>query len=766
MSITTHDVRLAGCSPTPLAHYLKALGILRLVAEQVDADAMGWWQHDTFWLRSSLSADELTEFFANDYSPTPLVAPWNGGSGFYPKDNQEAMNTILAGNEKRLEPYRFVIAQCHQIISESSAEIEKAELLQIFRNRLPDFVIAWLDAAFVLTESGPKYPPLLGTGGNDGRLEFTNNFMQHLCTLVDAQTENPTDVCIPQFLESAFARLSASRRSATIGQFDPGSVGGSNSSSGFEAKSTVNSWDYILMLEGAMTFAAASVKRLESHSAGNLAYPFCVRTTGVGYESSNSSDESTSRAEIWLPLWDTPAHLRAIGSLLSEGRVETQRRHAKNGMDFARAITSLGVDRGITEFQRVGFQQRNGLAYFAIPLGRFSVRANPGVDVLLSPIDQWLDRFRRAATGKTAPARAGRALRRLESAIIKLCQSDTPANVQATLVALGEAEASVAISKQLRDGGMGGGISPLPKLDAQWLLNAYDGSREFRLAASLASVTHKTLGPIQRHVEPIDWQARFPKWLENADDPSVVWLSGSLTTNLCRVLNRRLIENQSATADDGQPVKLAPLRSRLFTPLSDVTSFIDGSVNDDKIDSLFRALCLIDYGRSAKQESALVKHVSDLAATENLSDQEPELLELLQGYLPYDANDSYLFKQAMAQIGGYNHSRPLPDAIYSLLKLCFLPHKLFGTAIVLKPQIIRRALAGDAAEATQLAARRLRASGFKPALERAVCSARQIQRIAAAILFPIHGSAAMTLAKRVLVSSASDAAEELIQVKP
>ena len=25
---------------------------------------------------------------------------------------------------------------------------------------------------------GPKYPPLLGTGGIDGRLDFSNNFMQ------------------------------------------------------------------------------------------------------------------------------------------------------------------------------------------------------------------------------------------------------------------------------------------------------------------------------------------------------------------------------------------------------------------------------------------------------------------------------------------------------------------------------------------------------------------------------------------------------------
>lgn len=34
-----HIHKLDGCAPTPLAHYLKALGILRLVAEQADPNA-------------------------------------------------------------------------------------------------------------------------------------------------------------------------------------------------------------------------------------------------------------------------------------------------------------------------------------------------------------------------------------------------------------------------------------------------------------------------------------------------------------------------------------------------------------------------------------------------------------------------------------------------------------------------------------------------------------------------------------------------------
>ena len=41
--MTLHLHYLKGCSPTPLANYHKALGILRLVAEQADPTARGWW---------------------------------------------------------------------------------------------------------------------------------------------------------------------------------------------------------------------------------------------------------------------------------------------------------------------------------------------------------------------------------------------------------------------------------------------------------------------------------------------------------------------------------------------------------------------------------------------------------------------------------------------------------------------------------------------------------------------------------------------------
>lgn len=89
---TRYNLELPGCTPEPLMAYLKALGTLRLVAEQKDPDARGWWKNDVFWLRSTLDRDGLAKFFLEEYRPTPIVAPWAGGSGFFKNDNQKAVD--------------------------------------------------------------------------------------------------------------------------------------------------------------------------------------------------------------------------------------------------------------------------------------------------------------------------------------------------------------------------------------------------------------------------------------------------------------------------------------------------------------------------------------------------------------------------------------------------------------------------------------------------------------------------------------------------
>ena len=138
------------------------------------------------------------------------------------------------------------------------------------------------------------------------------------------------------------------------------------------------------------------------------------------------------------------------------------------GVDFARAVVTLGVDRGIAMFQRYGFQVRNGLAYFATPLERVRVERNARVD-LLSDIDAWLDRFRgKAGPSSNAPASVTRALRGVEEAILDLCKNNRAENSQAILIALGACERALARSQSWATEN----VQPIFGLTLRWLRKA------------------------------------------------------------------------------------------------------------------------------------------------------------------------------------------------------------------------------------------------------------------------------------------------------
>ena len=221
------ELILNGCAPIPLAHYLKALGILRLVSEQLDATSTGAWRYDRLELRSSVVADDLVEFFNRSYRPTPVLAPWNGGSGFFPKDNDEALAAIEKNEVARLAPYRVGIAAARRELQRLELKAKpdgdtKALLLQSCRNAFPEDALGWLDAVLVLGQDGAKFPPLLGTGGNDGRLEFTNNFMQRITEVMDPATEKPTAES-ERWLRAALFGSPAPglATKAPIGQFSP-----------------------------------------------------------------------------------------------------------------------------------------------------------------------------------------------------------------------------------------------------------------------------------------------------------------------------------------------------------------------------------------------------------------------------------------------------------------------------------------------------------------------------------------------------------------
>ena len=481
------DVELRGCWTRPLLSYLKTLGVFRHVAK-ADDGARLWWNAEGFALiRSRFDRASLAQHLFDGYAPTAITSPWNGGSGYYDGDNVTAMNAIEASASPRFSELRSAIAAARALVaprgSDKPSKDDKLGLIELWRATCPDAALDWLDAAVVLDEGRPSMNPLLGTGGNDGNFEFSNNFLGRL-------TE-----CLPEFLtvgkkhDASQARLAAALFGgapeltfAAIGMFDPSSAGLPNSSSSASEKAIVNPWEFIFLLEGAALFGGAVARRLDATRAS---FPFTVREPSRSGASMQPEADKDIRGETWLPVWSKPSSLASLRRLLSEGRTQDGRRQARTGRHMLRAALDVGIDRGVDGFERVVFAQRYGLSYVAVSAGRVDVRRLPDA-ALTRSADVWLDHVRRVASA----AIRGRVGSVDRCATEMATAADVPAALERWLLALADTELALAKRSDVRDASQPEHIWPLGRLDRQ-LITRLPDSVEHRLARALAAVGRK-----------------------------------------------------------------------------------------------------------------------------------------------------------------------------------------------------------------------------------------------------------------------------------
>lgn len=749
--MNVHD--LAGCAPTPLAYYLKALGILRVVAEQADPAARGWWEGERFKLATVLTRTELAKFFLERYEPTPLVSPWNKGSGFfYEKD--PGLTPIEKSTAPRFKRLREGLSASRALLDElsradqavrvikaeskdkklskaqrkalkDSAEYKKrlAAVEKTFKTLKADLIPRirftwrgphreWMDAAMVLSDDGaPRFPALLGTGGNDGRLDFTNNYFQRLDEVFDlADALGQARLQARKWFESALWGEAASglESGSAVGQYLPGTAGGANNENGPDGESLLNPVDFVLMMEGTILFTAHATRRMASSEQTRAAAPFAVGGQAAGYASAAESDES-ARGEQWMPLWAQPINLDELRHLLAEGRAQIGTYGAREPLDLARAVARLGVARGIVAFQRYGYIERNGQSNLAVPLGRFVVpeRVSPRASCL-DDLDAWLPRLRRRARDSNAPNRLRLAERRLSDALFSVLRhSNEPSRWQSVLLALANVEAVQAT-------GAGYQAGVIPKLRPEWVEAADEGSPEFRLAMAFALQARafdrksgRPIDPIRRHSVPLDadkpW--RFATSGTGAETrlhrgPDVVMHGRRGVDDAVALVERRLIE-AAQRGERRLPLQAAP-RSAAWP--ADLAALIAGAVDLDRTLAFGRALMALDRGLWVQQ------------------------------YIPLSEPGHHEF----------------PDDAWLIIRLAMLPWPLpDGRKVGVDPAIVRRLDSGDGAAAVNLALRRLNAAGIYPAVRVASVPADVARRWVAALAFPISQETAQAFVRRL-----------------
>ena len=446
--------------------------------------------------------------------------------------------------------------------NQTSRSGSKTDIISSLRNELSDAAIEWMDAAVQIDEEGElKTFPILGSGGNEGRLEYGKTFMDDVCMLL-----MPPGKASGEMLESAlFGTVVQNLPKVAVGYFNPGRTGGFNQGPGIENKDfPSNPWDFVLAMEGAMAWSGNLTRRFKA-VASVLNSPFTVRSSGIGYSSASKVDSENARAEIWTPIWNRPAGYRELRSFISEGRAEVGRGQPRDGLDFADAVSSLSVDRGIEEFVRYGILKRRGDSYVALPLGNFTVRYRSEAD-LIREAKGLIDKVETFNNRKPQPSlKLESRLRTVEERMMVALKRGGPSVMKDVLIEIGGLEKTLYSFKHDPDDRSD---RPISGLSPKWLMAADDGSLEFRLAASLASIRRTgEVGSIRSNLGPISVSGR--DW----DDSQHCWNGNSFKSRLAGALRRRLIDADKFGLDRN------PLYGDFVLNPQDISLFIDGKAD-------------------------------------------------------------------------------------------------------------------------------------------------------------------------------------------
>jgi CRISPR-associated protein Csx17 len=879
-----HVHELMGLKPDVLATYLAALGVIRLLAEQKDRHARGFWRDEHFVLVTTLDWEAVQRFFQEDYRPTPILAPWNLESGFFslkrandpedmnsiasatPGDEEEELDAnngavtdlhehdddeqedgaeravgdplldaFAASSALRLDPFRraieiakaaipdevlraeqdarrahderrarvdaersafesasrqleeatSVVARlkaeegitkstvkdsakgsaareeladvqvrlkeardleknartekkaCEKELKDAEKQTKKdaalqaliadakkrfttvqkstkARLIADLRARWSEEAQQWVDAAVALDErqkKGFEFTSLFGSGGNDGRMEFTKNFRQHLGAIFDLEWGRSREGAADRLRAALLGSSTNLLLKKAVGQFFPGRAGGTNMGAGFFGEPAVNSWEFVLMIEGAVALVSGMTRRGEVGGA-RVSSPFWVEAASAGFASA-SELEGSPRGEQWLPLWSRPLRYGELVELIREGRAQVGRRQTTRAGDLVRAAARLGLARGIESLQRFAYLERYGQSNLAVSAGRFRV-ASRSHQALLEEVAPWIDRlvwYARRTKDNNVPLSLGAVARRTHEALFAVCRHDaTPLEWRALLVALGDAELALLRS------GKNPARRPLPRLSAGWIAAADDGTPRgrttLRLALALAS-QHRPPGKndptlrdsIRQHFIPIDdHDPERPRFrLDDRGraerDPEHVCAGRDLVTDAIALVRRRSIWARTASPErDRAPQLPLGAAGSASATLEEVGAWVRGELSDDAVYGLVRPLLALDWAEIG----------GSVPGAASKGTPEPLQMLIRLAHLPFDI-----------PVGGANGAAEV------------------AVTVRLDPEPLRRLAAGDLDGALKVVVRRLGASGLRPVFRRGVAAPRLARRLAASLAFPI-----------------------------
>ena len=614
-----NHLELHGCRHDILGHYLKAIGLLRVLAkcadeEHRDPDAEGWWDNDKacFCLRSpkypapERLKEKLVEFFEKHYQPSSIFA-----------DHAKGGAVVKRGTSFSLTDYLMHAASSLDVsVPEDSSA---GEALAAYRDAEQSIHAELVDSISAPRfTSGSDNPLWLAKGRTSGKGHIWSSFGGYVDEFEKLRKQKNRS-SLHSLIRSAIKADATNKRPAK-GKgtpFFPDAIKAYNIGSGWVTENyPFNALDYVLAVEGGFTMRGSVGRTLAAHSKRFAAFPFVF---DAGEEMVNKDGETKQTASaLWFPLWNRPVTYDELSSFITDAQARLPGKDARFSAEFMRALYCQGVDAGFSGWQEFRFKQRisdvpwvtAGAYVCAEPVSRKRVTQ---LNRALHPLDEagfieqfaW-DPLRRS---KRSPHRTAQ---ELNTAMEIAVRETTPDHCLDLLCAVFRACRQMAVSKSFRATLRAEPrfFRPLPMEDWNELLKelaAYNPEperlhegAEFRIARAVASMARgkkhsdgKQVLPMLGSLLPLKQNWDNPWYLPTKSEDKnyqAVWTGTDVWHDLATVLARRYMDSLT----DDRPA-LIPPHDSLGARLSDVLLFLNRELDDHLIARWIEALSLIGW---------------------------------------------------------------------------------------------------------------------------------------------------------------------------
>jgi CRISPR-associated protein Csx17 len=311
-------VAVPGLPPHSLGNYLASLGLLRVLARSCWPHVRAAWRDGVFHIVGGpASLDEILTALGD-------TADRNDWSAYTRGWAEEQRRGTKSKSPAPLARWQ------------SSADEDDLELF----------------AAHVVPAAAVNFNPMLGSGGNAGRREFSKGWKEATTALALSKKKRrdvPDAAGRRQELKALLAGGAISwLMELNAASWFSDSIERANSGQRPSAKGIASPWAMALACEGLVFFAGGASRRLGVRSRAVGAFPFVVQAAAP----TASGEAGRDLGEVWAPIWGRPMMVAEVAALFSRGRAEVGGRGALTPSAFAVAIRRRGVDAGITEFRR------------------------------------------------------------------------------------------------------------------------------------------------------------------------------------------------------------------------------------------------------------------------------------------------------------------------------------------------------------------------------------------------------------------------------